>query len=186
MQEIREKDETLVLSARAGEGGATEKLLLRYKDMVRAIARRHTFQGSESGETEDLVQEGMIGLYAAIKDFRADKGKTFKNFAYLCVRRRIIDASRVNRKGVPLDDGEFDFDSIAEGATPEDFLLYDESNAEFHEKLSKSLSDFEFRVVTLYLEGKSYSRIAELTGKDIKSIDNALARAKKKLQISFS
>ncbi len=182
----REKDEALVLRARAGEEVATEELLLRHKNMVRAIARRHTFRGSGSGETEDLVQEGMIGLYAAIKAFQTDKGKTFKNFAYLCVERRIIDANHAKLHHVTVEDGEFDFDSLAEGTTPEDTLLYDESNTEFHEKLSKSLSDLEFRVVTLYLEGMSYSAIAEHTGKDMKSIDNALARAKKKLQKSFS
>ncbi len=186
MQGNREKDEALVLRARAGESDATEELLLRYKDVVRAIARRHTFRGSGSGETEDLVQEGMIGLYTAIDTFRADRGKTFKNFAYLCVRGRIIDAYRSNLRSVTLDGGEFDFDSLAEGTTPEDSLLYDESNTEFRNKLLKSLSDLEFRVVTLYLEGMSYSAIAELTGKDMKSIDNALARAKKKLQKSFS
>ena len=180
-----EKDEALVLRARGGERNATEELLLRYKNMVRAIARRHTFRGS-GGETEDLVQEGMIGLTGAIDAFQADKGKSFKNFAYLCVKRRIIDATRANLHQVTLDDEEFDFDSLAEGTTPEDTLLYDESNTEFHAKLLKSLSDFEFRVVTLYLEGMSYSAIAELTGKDMKSIDNALARAKKKLQKSFS
>ncbi|MDE7296731.1 MAG: sigma-70 family RNA polymerase sigma factor [Clostridia bacterium] len=185
MQEI-ERDEALVLRARKGEGDATEELLLRYKDMVRAIARRHTFRGNESGETEDLVQEGMIGLYAAIKAFQGEKGKTFKNFAYLCVKGRIIDANRASLRRVTLDEGEFDFDSLAEGTTPEDTLLYDESNTEFHAKLSKSLSDLEFRVLTLYLEGMSYSAIAEHTGKDMKSIDNALARAKKKLQKSFS
>lgn len=185
MREI-EKDEALALRAQAGEDKCTEELLLRYKDMVRAIARRHTFRGSIVGETEDLVQEGMIGLYAAIASFRADKGKTFKNFAYLCVTGRIIDANRPNLHRVTLDDGEFDFDSLAEGTTPEELLLYDESNTEFHAKLLKSLSDFEFRVVTLYLEGMSYSAIAELTGKGMKSIDNALARAKKKLQKSFS
>lgn len=186
MQSGREKDEALVLRARKGEGDATEELLLRYKDMVRAIARRHTFRGSGSGETEDLVQEGMIGLYAAIEAYREDKGKTFKNFAYLCVTGRIIDANRTNRKRVTLDGGEFDFDSLAEGTTPEDSLLYDESNTEFHAKLLKSLSDLEFRVVTLYLEGMSYAAIAELTGKDMKCIDNALTRAKKKLMKSYS
>lgn len=169
------------MRAQAGEGGATEELLNRYKSAVRARARKFFMEG---GETEDLVQEGMIGLYTAICGYRPDGGKSFKNFAYLCVTRRIYDVLRVagRRRGC---EGAFDPDSVSEGDTPEDFVLAGESRAEFHSKLMRELSDFEFRVVTLYLDGMSYASIAEMTGKDMKSIDNALARSKKKLQRAF-
>lgn len=184
MQENREKDESLVLRAQAGEIAATEELLLRYKNVVRSIARRRVFR-FENGDAEDFVQEGMIGLYGAISAFRTDGGKSFKNFAYTCVERRILDAFRAAWRKVPLDGEGCDPDTLPEGSTPEDSLLYAESNDEFYGKLMRSLSDFEFRVMTLYLEGMSYSAIAETTGKDMKSIDNALARSKRKLQKEF-
>lgn len=182
MQSV-DRDEALVARAQGGDGAATEALLLRYKDMVRSIARKRSFKYAQGGDAEDFVQEGMIGLYTAIDAYRADGGKTFKNFAYLCVNRRISDAFRASWRRVTLE-GELP-ELPAEGDTPEDTLLFDESNTEFHAKLMKSLSDFEFRVVTLYLEGMSYSAIAETTGKDSKSIDNALARSKRKLQKEF-
>ena len=171
MQENREKtDEALAALAQSGEQWAEEELLNRYKSAVRARARKFFLEG---GETEDLVQEGMIGLIAAVRGYKADGGRSFKNFAYLCVSRRIYDALR-------------NADRLSGGDTPEDFLIAGESQAEFRLKLTSALSDFEFRVVTLYLDGMSYASIARVTGKDMKSIDNALARSKKKLQRSFS
>lgn len=166
--------------AQAGETGAEEELLNRYKSAVRARARKFFLEG---GETDDLVQEGMIGLVSAVRSYKADGGRSFKNFAYLCVTRRIYDALRAADKLKGME--ELDIESLAEGTTPEDFLLAVESRAEFRLKLTSALSDFEFRVVTLYLDGMSYASIARVTGKDMKSIDNALARSKKKLQKSF-
>lgn len=163
-----ETDESLAARAQAGEEGAEAELLNRYKSAVRARARKFFLEG---GETEDLVQEGMIGLFAAVRAYRQDGGKSFKNFAYLCVSRRIYDALRAAGKLPEVE--ELDPDSVPEGGTPEDLLL------------TGALSDFEFRVVTLWLDGMSYASIAEATGKDRKSIDNALARSKKKLMNSF-
>ena len=181
VQDYKNKsDETLAALAQSGETGAEEELLNRYKSAVRARARKFFLEG---GETEDLVQEGMIGLIAAVRGYRADGGKSFKNFAFLCVSRRIFDALRAADKMQECED--FDPESVSEGNTPEDFLLADESQAEFRFKLTSALSDFEFRVVTLYLDGMSYASIARVTGKDRKSIDNALARSKKKLQKAF-
>ena len=175
-----ETDESVAARAQAGEEGAEAELLNRYKSAVRARARKFFLEG---GETEDLVQEGMIGLFAAVRAYRQDGGKSFKNFAYLCVSRRIYDALRAAGK---LPEGEeLDPDSVPEGGTPEDLLLAGESLAEFRSRLTGALSDFEFRVVTLWLDGMSYASIAETTGKDRKSIDNALARSKKKLMNSF-
>ena len=184
-----ERDEELVKKAQRGDIAATEILLRRYMNTVRARARRFFLVG---GETDDLVQEGMIGLYAAIGDFREEAGKSFKNFAYLCVTRHILDAVKGSgrRKNGPLNNSVSLFDPMlsdfAEEGTPEDSLLAGESRSEFRMKLMKELSDFEFRVVTMYLEGMSYAQICEATGKDLKSVDNALARSKKKLQRAFA
>ncbi len=184
-----ERDEVLVERAKKGDKDATEQLLRRYLNTVRARARRFFLVG---GETEDLVQEGMIGLYEAIGDFRPDGGKSFKNFAYLCVTRHILDAVKGSsrRKNGPLNNSVSLFDpALTESAgeeNPEEFLIDSESRTEFRMKLMKTLSDFEFRVITMYLEGMSYAQICEATGKDFKSVDNALSRSKKKLQNSFA
>ncbi|MDE6058569.1 MAG: sigma-70 family RNA polymerase sigma factor [Clostridia bacterium] len=184
VQDRRETDETLVERAQKGDGGAVCEIMLRYKNAVRARARQFFLEG---GETEDLVQEGMIGLYSAITAYSRASGKSFKNFAYLCVSRQIYDALRKAGK-TPKTEGEagFDFDTLSGGDTPEDFLIDDESRAELNRKLMKELSDFEFRVITMYLGGMSYAEIAEAAGKDVKSVDNALSRAKKKLQKAFT
>ncbi len=179
----------LVKKAQAGEREATEKLLRRYMNMVLARARRFFLAG---GDTDDLVQEGMIGLYSAVNEYSEAEGKSFKNFAYLCVTRQILDAVKRSgrRKNSPLNNSlslsDPGLEEFAENKDPEAFLLDDESRAEFRLKLMRTLSDFEFRVMTMYLEGMSYLDICEATGKDIKSIDNALARSKRKLQQAFS
>ena len=112
VQDFRNKsDEELAAIAQSGGEGAEEELLNRYKSAVRARARKFFLTG---GETEDLAQEGMIGLVSAIRDFRADGGKSFKNFAYLCVSRRIYSALRAAGRTPEYDD--LDPDSVSEGA----------------------------------------------------------------------
>ncbi len=181
MQGFREEDEALVARAQGGDTSAAEELMRRYKDGVRACARKYFLAGAE---VDDLAQEGMIGLYKAIGDYSPAAGKKFKNFAYLCVTRRIVGVLR--SAGRHKEDVLEDPDSIVGGDTPEDFLLDGESLAEFREKLLKVLSDFEYRVVTLYLEGMKYAQICEATGKPLKSVDNALARAKRKLASAYT
>ena len=174
-----ERDEALVERAQRGDAEATEQLLRRYAGTVRAHARRFFLAG---GETDDLVQEGMIGLYAAVREYRPEEGKSFKNFAYLLVRRHILDAVKrsARRKNVPLNESVSLFDPTlgdrAEEGSPEDMILESEAQREFRRRLMKELSDFEFRVVIMYLEA---------TGKGVKSIDNALSRAKRKLQTVY-
>ena len=181
-------DEALALAAQGGETPALEELLERYKNAVRGVARSYFLEG---GETEDLVQEGMIGLYAAVREYRPEEGKSFKNFAYLLVRRHILDAVKrsARRKNVPLNESVSLFDPTlgdrAEEGSPEDMVLEGEAQREFRRRLMKELSDFEFRVVIMYLEGMSYAEICEATGKGVKSIDNALSRAKRKLQTVY-
>ncbi len=177
---VNKKDEELVLLSQKGEIEATEELLRRYKNAVRARARKFFFAG---GETDDLVQEGMIGLYNAIGAFDGNVGKSFKNFAYLCVTRRIYSVLRTagNRLAEEID--ALDPDTLVEkkGNSPEQSLIDGEERAEFHLRLMKELSNFEFRVVTMYLDGMSYAEICAATGKPFKSVDNALSRSKKKL-----
>ena len=141
-----ESDEALVKRAQGGDREATEKLLRRHMNLVLARARQFFLAG---GDTDDLVQEGMIGLYSAINEYDGREGKSFKNFAYLCVTRQILDAVK-------------------------------RSSRLKNSPLNNSVSLFD-RVMTMYLEGMSYLDICEATGKDIKSVDNALARAKRKL-----
>ena len=184
-----ESDEALVKRAQGGDASATEQLLRRYAGTVRAHARRFFLAG---GDMDDLVQEGMIGLYAAVREYRAEEGKSFKNFAYLCVRRHILDAVKASarRKNGPLNESVSLSDPVlgdrAEEGSPEDLVLEGEEEREFRKRLTKELSDFEFRIMTMYLDGMSYAEICEATGKNNKSIDNALTRAKKKLQASYS
>jgi RNA polymerase sporulation-specific sigma factor len=178
-------DEELVKRAQAGDRQATEEILERYKNVVRARARSFFLVG---GETEDLIQEGMVGLYNAIHAYDEEKSQrvSFKNFVYLCVSRRIIDAvkSASRDKNAPLNNYVSIFDSdfeLADDYSAEDELIETENRTEFLQKMSKALSAFEFQIVVMYMDGMSYAQIAEATGKDVKSVDNALQRSKKKL-----
>ena len=181
----RQTDESLVERAQAGDKQATEELLSRYAGLVRGRARGFILVG---GETEDLIQEGMIGLYRAVSEYRVDRegGMSFKNFAYLCVSRRIIDAVKASarKKNVPLNNYVSLFQSEWEMpvSSPEDEVIRGEDRREFLQKMSKELSDFEFRVTVMYMDGLSCAEICEATGKEEKSVDNAIQRSKKKLQ----
>ena len=180
-------DEELVALAQNGDKQAMEELLIRHAGLVRGCARGFFLIG---GETEDLIQEGMIGLYVAISDYRAgETASSFKNFAYLCISRRIIDAvkSSARKKNSPLNDatsigvinGE---KGLSVNFNPEDLLILRDDRREFRQKISGVLSDFEFKVTTMYMDGMTCAEICEATGKPAKSVDNALQRSKKKLQ----
>ena len=180
----KKADEVLIEEARSGNKQAMEELLLRYVGVVRSEARRFFLDG---GETEDLIQEGMIGLYHAIDDYkRENNALSFKNFAYLCVGRRIKSAVKSSKrmKNKPLNDYVplLDADEMTIPQRLDDDLIRNEDKREFYQKISKYLSDFEFRVIVMYIEGMSYSEICESTGKTEKSVDNAIQRSKKKLQ----
>lgn len=181
-------DEELVLSAQGGDKGAESELLKKYNGMVRSVARGFFLAG---GETEDLIQEGMIGLYSAISSYK--EGKTsFKSYAKLCVSRKIMDAVKASlrQKNMPLnnytsisgEDADFAGFGADVGDDADEDMIRTEDASEFLRKISGILSDSEFRVAVLYMDGMSYKEIADATGKDFKSIDNALSRAKKKLQ----
>ncbi len=182
----KKSDEALVALAQNGDKQATEELLTRHAGLVRGCARGFFLIG---GETEDLIQEGMIGLYGAIRDYReGETASSFKNFAYLCISRRIIDAVKksAGKKNAPLNDatpiGVWDDKDASNSFNPEDWLILRDDRREFRQKISGVLSDFEFKVTTMYMDGMTCAEICEATGKTAKSVDNALQRSKKKLQ----
>ena len=188
MQDVKRKssDEELVALAQGGDNQAMEELLRRHAGIVRSSARGLFLPG---GETEDLIQEGMIGLYQAIGDYQIqEKSSSFKNFAYLCVSRKIIDAvkSAARKKNEPLNAGVFLGDAewmFGEAhLSPEELLIVSDERKELKQKMSRVLSDFEFKITTMYVDGMTCAEICEATGKSAKSVDNAIQRSKRKLE----
>ena len=179
-------DEDLVAQAQGGDNQAMEELLRRHAGIVRSSARGFFLAG---GETEDLIQEGMIGLYQAIGDYQIqDNSSSFKNFAYLCVSRKIIDAvkSAARKKNEPLNTcvflGDEEWMLGSSRVSPEELLIISDERKELKQKMSRALSDFEFKITTMYVDGMTCAEICEATGKSAKSIDNAIQRSKRKLQ----
>lgn len=189
-------DEQVVRLAQQADGTALEYLLNKYKNFVRSKARSYFLIGADH---EDIVQEGMIGLYKAIRDFREEKLTSFRAFAELCITRQIITAIKTatRQKHIPLNsyvslnkpiyDEESDrtlLDVITEGweANPEEVLISREDVSVIEGRIGKMLSGLEKQVLLLYLEGKSYQEISVEMHRHVKSIDNALQRVKRKLQ----
>lgn len=187
-------DDEVAVLAQAGDGQALVFLLDKYKNFVRAKARSYFLIGADH---EDIVQEGMIGLYKSIRDYKADKQTSFRAFAELCVKRQIITAIKTatRQKHVPLNsyvslnkplyDEESDRTllDIIEGrvTNPEDLFISQEGMDHIQKQIDTLLSDFEKQVLEAFLDGKSYQEIAEMLGRHVKSIDNALQRVKRKL-----
>ena len=189
-------DEQLLLRIKEGNDAALEELINKYKNFVRAKAKTYFLVGADK---EDIVQEGMIGLFKAIRDFKDDKLVSFKSFAEICVTRQIITAIKTatRQKHMPLnsyislnkpvfeDDGErtlmetINHDTISD---PELLFIGKEELARIEGKINEVLSSFELEVLYLYLQGKSYHDIAESLNKEVKSVDNALQRIKKKVE----
>jgi RNA polymerase sporulation-specific sigma factor len=189
-------DEQVVRLAQQADGTALEYLLNKYKNFVRSKARSYFLIGADH---EDIVQEGMIGLYKAIRDFREEKLTSFRAFAELCITRQIITAIKTatRQKHIPLNsyvslnkpiyDEESDrtlLDVITEGwaANPEEVLISREDVSVIEGRIGKMLSGLEKQVLLRYLEGKSYQEISAEMHRHVKSIDNALQRVKRKLQ----
>ena len=189
-------DEEVVLLAQSSDDAALEYLLNKHKNFVRARARSYFLIGADH---EDIVQEGMIGLFKAIRDYRSEKLASFRAFAELCITRQIITAVKTatRQKHIPLNsymslnkpiyDDESDrtlMDVIAgsHAANPEDVFIRQEDVSDVEGLLGQMLSKLEMQSILLYLEGKSYQEIAKEIGRHVKSIDNALQRVKRKLQ----
>ena len=189
-------DEQIVQLCHDGDSMAEEYLLNKYKNFVRSKARSYFLIGADH---EDIVQEGMIGLYKAIRDFKQEKLSSFRAFAELCITRQIITAIKTatRQKHIPLNsyvslnkplyDEESDrtlLDILMEGSTgnPEDMIINQENLGNIHQKINEVLSGLEQEVLAAYLDGKSSQEIAEALGRHVKSIDNALQRVKRKLE----
>ena len=190
-------DEDIVSEAQEHDNVlAQEYLLHKYRNFVRAKARSYFLIGAER---EDIIQEGMIGLYKAIRDFKNDKQASFRAFAELCVTRQIITAIKTatRQKHIPLnsyvslnkpiydEDSDRTLLDVISGikvANPEDMVISREEFDDIEGKMNDILSDLEWQVLMSYLDGKSYQEIAADLGRHIKSIDNALQRVKRKLE----
>lgn len=184
-------DSDLQAIAMQGDAGAEEALLTRYVRSVRMCARPYVLAG---GDTEDLIQEGMMGLLSAIRSYDASGGVPFKSYAELCIHNRIRSAvkSASRRKHLPLNSGVPLDDLLSEETMPEAFLSFDrrttedqvldkENEQELQSAFAKHLSSFEQTILSLYLSGLSYGEMAVQTGKSEKSIDNAVQRIRRKL-----
>jgi len=189
-------DEAIVEYAREGSTEAAEYLIHKYKNFVRSKARSYFLVGADR---EDIIQEGMIGLYKAIRDFRSDKQVYFRSFAELCVTRQIITAIKTatRQKHIPLNsyvslnkpiyDEESDrtlMDVLSGNhiADPEEMIISREEMQDMESEMTGSLSDLEMKVLLSYLDGRSYQEIADDLDRHIKSIDNALQRIKRKVE----
>jgi RNA polymerase sporulation-specific sigma factor len=189
-------DEELVSLVHSGNTEALDFLITKYRHFVRMKARSYFLIGADK---EDIIQEGMIGLYKAIRDFRSDKLSSFRAFAELCIIRQIITAIKTatRQKHIPLnsyvslDKPIYDEESdrtlmdvlTGSGADdPEEMMINNEEFLYMEAKMGEVLSTLEREVLALYLDGQSYQEISEKLERHVKSIDNALQRVKRKLE----
>ena len=189
-------DEEVVSEAINGDNDALEYIIHKYKNFVKSKARSYFLIGADR---EDIIQEGMIGLYKAIRDFNPNKLSSFRAFAELCVTRQIITAIKTatRQKHIPLnsyvslnkplydEDSERTLLDILSGvkiSDPEELIISQEEFEDIEDKMGEILSKLEWQVLMVYLGGKSYQEIAKELKRHVKSIDNALQRAKRKLE----
>lgn len=192
--QMMSEHEVIVL-AKQGSGDATEYLLRKYQGLVEAKAKSYFLLGADR---EDVIQEGMIGLFKAIRDFSIHHFGGFRKFAALCVTRQIISAVKCASRqkhaalngyvsvDAPLPEGDEEgalYEVLAaEGeSSPDDVIVGRELQRAVHTEMARSLSDLERQVLQRYLRGYSYRDIARSLGSNVKQVDNALQRAKKKL-----
>lgn len=187
-------DEAICYLVASGDRIAEESLVMRYNRLVRICARPFFLAG---GDSEDLIQEGMVGLLAAVREFNPGKQVSFRTFAETCIRNRIVSAIKMasRDKHTPLNsyisfetslfDGNADRYSFGVSdmrqKNPEDVLIHRESLQERMETLKGQLSGFEARILGLYLSGLSYSEIAQEIERPLKSVDNAVQRIRRKV-----
>ncbi len=188
-------DDELVKSAKKGDDAAIEALVDRYKPHISLKTRTYFLRGADK---EDIMQEGMIGLIKAIRDYNAERQVSFKSFAELCITRQIITAVKAatRQKHIPLNSyislyGSSDGDEerapldLIDSNTrfnPEEYIIMRENLKKIDEQILKLLSKFEKNVLECYLTGKSYQEISTVLDRPVKSIDNALQRIKRKLE----
>jgi len=182
-------DEQIIAQIRAGSEPAGDFLINRYKNSVKIKARSYFLTGADR---DDLIQEGMIGLFKAVRGYAPDKGVPFGAFADMCVERQMVSAIRAatRKKHDPLNTSvSFDLPayamggSAAEGANPEEQFISRESREKIETYMRESLSKMENTVLGLFFEGYPYAKIAEILRKDEKAVDNAIQRARKKMEL---
>jgi len=191
MGESRKNDEMLVAEARNGNAEALDMLMVRFKPLVKSKAKDYFLTG---GDMEDLIQEGMIGLYKAVLDYDAAKNAKFSTFASLCVVRQIQSAIKAasRNKHLPLNTSisihnktatGIALDEIADSRTPnpEETVLGQEAYKDISDFIQQNLSPLELDILTHYLGGKTHAQIAKIIGKNIKTVDNAIQRIRKKI-----
>ena len=186
-------DNELQTLASRGDSSAENELAIRYLRLVRVCSRPYFLAG---GDSEDLIQEGMMGLLSAVREYDPEMGASFKTYAEICVKRRLLcavrNASRLKHTflndGVSLEEILSDesqshtaYSVETFSRTPEELVLARESKNDFLSTYSRLLSRFEVRVLDLYLDGLNYNEIAEACGKSPKSVDNAVQRIRQKL-----
>lgn len=184
-------EEDVVALAQQGDDCALSYLLDKYKESVRHKSRSFYLVG---GEPEDVVQEGMIGLFKAVRDYNPEKNASFKTFAELCITRHIISAvkSATRQKHVPLNyyvslnKGDsscyYEATALCANADPEQLIIEQENVAVMECGIDQMLSSLEARVLMYHLQGINYNRIAQMLGRTPKSVDNALQRIKRKIE----
>ena len=186
-------DEILIEQLRSGQEQITDYIMDKYKNLVRKRANAMFLMG---GDTDDLIQEGMIGLFKAIRDYRMEKDVSFYHFADLCITRQIYHAVEASQRkkhqplntyislnaqmGQESEDTLQDLLESVENPNPEQLLIDQENANDIQEKLYKNLSKFERQVLLLYLQGSNYRKIAKQLHKEPKAIDNALQRIRGK------
>ena len=195
-------DHYLVALAKSGKRDAYDRIVRRYYGFVRLKASSYFLAG---GDADDLIQEGLVGLYKAVRDYRSDRESSFRNFAELCITRQIITAVKTatRNKHSPLNqyvsfsatpagaagDGEPTLEDVIPGSTVHDPVNQVISTEELHSLvgcLSTALSELESRVLALYLDGRPYEEVATRLGCDAKTVDNALQRVKRKVGTHLS
>ena len=194
--EPKVEDEFLIALAKQGDRNAYDRLVRRYYGFVRLKASSYFLAG---GDADDLIQEGLVGLYKAVRDYRTDRESSFRNFAELCITRQIITAVKTatRNKHTPLNqyvsfsstpasatDGEPTLDEVIPGPSVHDPVNQVISSEELQSLvacLSTALSELESRVLALYLDGHSYEEVGRRIGCDCKTVDNALQRVKRKV-----
>jgi RNA polymerase sigma-H factor len=194
--QVQVEDGYLIALAKQGDPTSYDRLVRRYYGFVRLKASSYFLAG---GDSDDLIQEGLVGLYKAIRDYRSDRESSFRNFAELCITRQIITAVKTatRNKHTPLNqyvsfsstpasasDGEPTLDEVIPGPSVHDPVNQVISSEELRSLvacLSTALSDLESRVLALYLDGYSYEQVGDRIGCDCKTVDNALQRVKRKV-----
>ena len=186
-------DEELIVLLRQGEDSIMDFLMNKYKPLVRKKTNALYLIG---GENDDLIQEGMIGLFKAVRDFQAEKETSFYHFAEICITRQLYSAVEASnrKKHIPLNtyvslfgdgtDQEMELEDQlgSHQENPEKLVIEQEIWRDFYKKLFAGLSSMEQKVLGLYLDGSNYVQIAEIMGKEPKSIDNALQRIRQKIK----